>query len=168
MLTVISKGNRNSPSYRFCRSLQTALTAKDSTQPHTWCKCCTTATTVGNFSVPVNHLYFLCLSLTVLVLQAQTFYSMNFSSNTYTHILTNTETLLCATVIHNDHPGPVPEVQDAREVEESNSTSVFTRVLLVLKTLITVFRASSSNWVFLGVGCRRYPEKCCLHYNFCL
>lgn len=33
---------------------------------------------------------------------------------------------------------------------------------------LTVFSAGSWNRLFLGVGCRGYPEKCCLLYNFCL
>lgn len=53
---------------------------------------------------------------------------MNFSSNIYTQILTNTETLPGVTVTHKDLPGPVPEVQEAREVSERNPSSVLTGV----------------------------------------
>lgn len=53
---------------------------------------------------------------------------MNFSSNISTHILTSAETLPGVAVTHNDHPGPVPEAQDAGKVSEGSPTSVFTRV----------------------------------------
>lgn len=66
-----------------------------------------------------------------------TFYSMNFSYNFYTHVLTNTETFLCITVMQNDHPSPVLEVQDGPKVQEIKSTS------RLLKIVMVVFSASS-------------------------
>lgn len=59
------------------------------------------------------------------------------------YILTNTETFLCITVTQNDHPSPVLEIQDAPNVQEIKSTSMFTHVLPLLTILMAIFRASS-------------------------